>query len=226
MAGSLLYYITDRSAFTGDERARRRKLLDKIAQAARCSVDYIQLREKDLQARALEWLARDAMQIIRNLRAEKPTLQTALLINSRIDLAIAVGADGIHLRSNDISPEDARTIWRQAHKCGAGTLARENSPQDPLISIACHSQQEVARAVNARANFAVFAPVFEKKDLPGSRPAGLETLREACRYRIPVIALGGITAQNAKSCLEAGAAGIAGIRLFQDNDIAEMIRQL
>ena len=79
----ILYYITDRTRFATDESTRRRRLLEKIAQAARAGVDYIQLREKDLPTRQLESLARDAMAIIRNLRTEDPKLRTALLINSR-----------------------------------------------------------------------------------------------------------------------------------------------
>jgi thiamine-phosphate pyrophosphorylase len=73
---------------------------------------------------------------------------------------------------------------------------------------------------------AVFAPVFEKKDAPATNPAGLESLRQACRAKIPVLALGGITAQNVHSCLEAGAIGIAAIRLFQENDIATIVHAL
>lgn len=218
----LLYYITDRSAFAGDERARRQQLLDKISEAASCGVDYIQLREKDLPARELESLAREAMQIIRTARAENPEQKTALLINSRIHIALAVGADGVHLRSDDISLEDVRTIWTSS--CGAGTAARELSPQEMQLSVSCHSPQDVSRAVAGSATLAIFAPVFEKKDLPGAVPAGLEALRQACCETIPVLALGGVTLQNAKACLEAGAAGIAGIRLFQENEIAAIVR--
>ena len=92
--------------------------------------------------------------------------------------------------------------------------------------MSCHSPSDAARAATNRANFAVFGPVFEKKHAPGSRPAGLETLREACRADIPVLALGGITVNNARSCLDAGAAGIAAIRLFQENEVAEVVRIL
>ncbi|MGB8322200.1 MAG: thiamine phosphate synthase, partial [Candidatus Acidiferrum sp.] len=73
------------------------------------------------------------------------------------------------------------------------------------------------------AAFAVFAPVFEKKNAPA---AGLTLLHEACQARIPVLALGGITLDNAHSCLAAGAAGVAAIRLFQENDIAEIMERL
>jgi thiamine-phosphate pyrophosphorylase len=73
---------------------------------------------------------------------------------------------------------------------------------------------------------AVFAPVFEKKNVSNAQPAGLTQLREACKAKIPVLALGGVTLENAKSCLEAGASGIAAIRLFQDNRISEAVGKL
>lgn len=217
MAGScLLYYITDRTAFSGDESARRRRLLEKIREAANVGVDYIQLREKDLPSRELESLAREAVSVVR----ESSEPATALLINSRTDVALAVGVNGVHLRSDDISPQEVREIWS---KCGAGALARELSPQGPIIGVSCHSAIEVSLAAAHHASFAVFGPVFEKQ---GSQPAGLKLLREACRASIPVLALGEVTLANAHSCLDAGAAGVAAIRLFQDNDIATVTKQL
>jgi len=160
----LLYYITDRTAFRGDESSRRDRLLEKIREAAWAGVDYIQLREKDLPTRDLESLAREAVSVIR----ERSQLRTALLINSRADVALAVQADGVHLRSDDISPHEVRTAWS---KYGAGApfdrlgvgSARQNSPQGPVIGVSCHSSAEVARAAANAATFAVFAPVFEKK---------------------------------------------------------------
>jgi thiamine-phosphate pyrophosphorylase len=223
MPRCLLYYITDRTAFPGDEPTRRRRLLEKIQEAARAGVDYIQLREKDLPTRDLEPLARKAAGIVVQLRTENRELRTALLINARTDVALAVGADGIHLRSDDVSPEEVRTVWQHQYECGAGAPARANSPRNPLIAVSCHSPAEVAQAAAAHATFAIFAPVFEKKDAP---PAGLAALQEACAAKIPVLALGGITLTNARSCLEAGAAGIAAIRLFQDNNIATVVKQL
>jgi thiamine-phosphate pyrophosphorylase len=228
---TLLYYITDRTAFPGDESTRRRRLLEKIAEAASAGVNYIQLREKDLFAHDLESLAREAMRIIhdRKLTTGDRQLATALLINSRTDIALATATDGVHLPANDISPAEVRAAW----KCGARTpsassgqaLARE-TPEDPLIAISCHSLREVNQAAANAASFAVFAPVFEKKVLPGARITGLEALRQACRAKIPVLALGGVTLLNAESCLQAGAAGIAAIRLFQENDIAAVVRKL
>src|SRR5580698_9588537 len=110
----LLYYITDRAQFPGDEHARRRALLAQIAEAARAGVDYIQLREKDLSTRELEHLARESVGMIRQVGTENRELLTRLLINSRTDVALAAGADGVHLRSEDISAAMARSIWQQA----------------------------------------------------------------------------------------------------------------
>jgi len=223
----LLYYITDRSAFPGDEHARRRRLMDKISEAASEGIDYLQLREKDLPAAQLESLAHQAMRVIsreRKLLTGHGPLTTALLINSRTDIALAVNADGVHLPADDISPQEVRAVWHET--CGRGRLARELSPQAPLIAVSCHSPQEVVQAAANAATFAVFGPVFEKKDSPAVTPAGLKALREACRAKIPVLALGGVTLQNANSCMQAGATGIAAIRLFQENDIADIIRRL
>ena len=216
--GLLLFYITDRTQFPGDESARQRALLAKIAEAARCGVDLIQLREKDLSSRELEALACAALRVIRPLKIlangnRSPT--TRLLINSRSDVAIACGADGVHLRSDDISPLEVRKIWAQAQHLAS-----------VLISVSCHSVADVARAAFEGADFAVFAPVFEKKDSPQASPAGLDGLREACRQKIPVVALGGITLTMRVHAIDAGAAGIAAIRLFQENDIAEVVQRL
>jgi thiamine-phosphate pyrophosphorylase len=214
-----LCYITDRTAFAADEPTRRRRLLEKITEAARAGVDYIQLREKDLTTRELESLAREAIAVVRESR--KPT--AALLINSRTDVALAVGADGVHLRSDDVSPQNVSDIWK---KFGAGAPGRENRPRNLLIGVSCHAPEDVLQAKADGATFAIFAPVFEKKILPTAQPAGLPKLRQACKADIPVLALGGITLENSKSCLEAGAAGIAAIRLFQENDVAAVVESL
>jgi thiamine-phosphate pyrophosphorylase len=218
---TFFYYITDRRAFPGDDRTRRLRLLEKIAEAATQNVDYVQLREKDLPTRDLESLAREATNVIRQLRTGNPELRTALLINSRTDVALATEADGVHLPANDISPQDVREMWK-----AAGGTGPERSPGKPLISVSCHSAEEVLRAAANRASLAVFAPVFGKNNAPGVSPQGLEGLRQACLAKIPVLALGGVTLHNAKSCLQAGAVGIAGIRLFQENDIATIVREL
>lgn len=208
----LLCYITDRTRFPGDENARQHALLEKIAEASRAGVDLIQMREKDLSSRKLEALADTTIRVVRE-NSGKPA--TRLLINSRSDIALACGADGVHLRSQDISPLDVRRIW-----IDAGNSLRA------LVSVSCHTVAEVASAASAGADFAVFAPVFEKKDSPATKAAGLDHLREACRQNIPVLALGGITLENAAACIDSGAAGIAAIWLFQENDVAEVVRRL
>jgi thiamine-phosphate pyrophosphorylase len=220
MPGSpLLCYITDRRQFPGDESAQRRQLLRKIAEASGAGVDFVQLREKNLPARDLESFASEAVRILRDptLRTENRERGTVLFINSRTDVALAVGADGVHLRSDDVSPGDVRRIW---HSSGPDTPVRV------AISVSCHQPSEVEQAAKADADLALFAPVFEKKDAPGMQPAGLDALRSACRHNIRVLALGGVTFENAAACLEAGAAGIAAIRLFQEHDVAEVVRRL
>jgi thiamine-phosphate pyrophosphorylase len=209
----ILYYITDRSAFSGDQPTRRQRLLDKIAEAVEQGIDYIQLREKDLTARELEALGREAMKIIGKHSSAGHKARTALLVNSRTDVALVAGADGVHLRSDDVTPADVHAVWRT----GA------DGSKQPLIGVSCHSATEVTRAAINGATFAVFAPVFEKRN---AAPSGIDSLRDACRAPIPVLALGGVTVQNATSCLRTGAAGIAGIRLFQENDIASMVRAI
>lgn len=208
----LLYYITDRSQFNGDEPARRSQLLTTIAQAARCGVDYIQLREKDLSPRELENLAREAVQ---QLRTGNQKLKTVFLINSRTDIALASGAQGVHLRSSDISPSEVEKIW---------TLSGF-TPAPVKVGVSCHSRAEVARAAQEGADFAVFGPVFEKEKTPPG-PSGLNGLREACQENIPVLALGGITLENAEACIQAGAAGIAAIRLFQQKETSKVVAAL
>ena len=205
----LLCYITDRSQFSGDESARRRRLLEKITEAARYGVQFIQLREKDLSTRELQLLAREAFRAVR----ENSPSTTQLLINSRTDIALAVGADGVHLRSDDISPSDVRKILNHdGHGARAGFT----------LGVSCHSIHEVRQAVD-HANFVVFGPVFQKKTASGTGAVGLEGLHQACQERIPVLALGGITVGNAGACLQAGAAGIAGIRLFQENEVRKLV---
>lgn len=215
-AGCLLYYITDRSQFPGGEPPRRRALLAKIAEAALCGVDHIQLREKGLSTRELEELAGEAIRLIREERAANDQrTSTCLLINSRTDVALAVGADGVHLRSDDISASEVRNVWKQAERSGA-----------PVVGVSCHSSEEVHRAASEGADFVVFGPVFEKNKIKGSAPTGVEALRHACREKIPVLGLGGVTLENAKACMEAGAAGIAGIRLFQEGKIGRVVEIL
>ena len=205
----LLYYITDRKGFGGTSLEQRTLLLRRIAEAARAGVDYIQLREKDLDGAELELLAREALHVIRNESAS-----VKLFLNTRLDVALAVGANGVHLPAGSPPVPDVRA---------EGLTQTE---RELLIGVSAHCVDEVQRAGNNGASFAVLAPIFEKVAAGGSR-IGVEVLHQACALsRIPVLALGGVNLANARACLDTGVAGIAGIRLFQQGDVAETVRQL
>jgi thiamine-phosphate pyrophosphorylase len=215
----LLYYITDRRQLGDNEPARRRALLDKIREAAVAGVDYIQLREKDLAVRELEALACEVAGCIKRVANQLAGPATRLLVNHRTDVALAADADGVHLRSDDLGANEVRSIWNAA-------MTHKNEISSPVIAISCHTMTDVRAVENGAADFIVFAPVFGKRDRPNAAPAGLAALHESSRIRIPVLALGGVTVRNSRSCLEAGAAGVAGIRLFQENKVEEVVGAL
>jgi thiamine-phosphate pyrophosphorylase len=219
-----LYYITDRKQLSSqnlssqNEDERTRLLLDRIQDATVAGIDAIQLREKDLPTRDLLQLAKQAAKIVRAANAVASRRQrTRLLINSRVDVAVAADADGVHLRSDDISASEARAIFMHS---GIGR---------PVIAVSCHTVQEVELAEGHGADWAVFGAVFGKAEGAG---VGVERLEQACRRKraanpaMPVVALGGVDLGNAAKCLAAGAAGIAGIRLFQDGNIVQTISEL
>src|SRR5262249_21661737 len=137
-----------------------------------------------------------------------------LLVNARADVALACGAHGVHLPAYDLPASEVRTVFSRAR----GKKA--------VIAVSAHSAEEAARAESHGADFVVFAPVFEKAG--AANAAGLETLRQISRRvaGMPVLALGGVTLENARLCLEAGAPGIAGIRLFQENEAARIVKEL
>jgi len=215
------YYITERRQFAGSETERRARLLQTIGKASAAGVDYIQLREKDLTIRELERLAAEALRVMRGEGTSR------LLINHRTDVALAVGADGVHLTSEDIAASEARA------------LAAKVRTERFLIAASCHSTQEVRLAESHGADFVVLAPVFEKRGMNG---IGVQVLREAAqkdrtpdtrveagdtRRRFAVFALGGVNMERAPLCAAAGAAGIAGIRLFQQcEDLPGLVRAI
>ncbi len=217
----LLYYISDRKHFSGSYAEQRAALLRRIAEAAHSGVDLIQLREKDLTPRELEHLAEDAVKAVR-----RNSSTTKLLINGRTDIALASGADGVHLPGGELPASEVRALWMKCTK------------RDPVIGVSAHSVADVRYAEAHGATFAVLAPIFEKvqASMPG---IGLAALREACAalaapgdveapYRggFCVLALGGVTLANAEACARAGAAGVAGIRLFQHDDLCETVGAL
>ena len=207
----LLCYITDRRQFPGNPVGQRQRLLEKIAECAAAGVDYVQLREKDLSIRELESLARDVMRLF------PAGAHARLLINSRLDVALACGAAGVHLPSRTLPPSEARSLLATAGMA------------HPVIGVSTHSLQEVMHAESHGVDFAVFGPVFEKDS--HASVSGLEKLREVSQRTavgtpMPLLALGGVTADNAAQCIQAGAAGVAGIRLFQENNVQKLVEEL
>lgn len=201
----LLYAITDRRLLGDTEPQRREALVRLAAKLAAQNVDYLQIREKDLPARELEALSRQIVAAVRQAGH-----YTKVLLSGPAEMALASAADGVHLPSTP----GADAILAARHRFAS-------QGRDPLISISCHTVEEVKKAGSAGADIALFAPVFEKKTSHETIPGrGLAALAEACRTGapMPVLALGGVTRQNARACIQAGAAGVAAIRMFLFND--------
>jgi thiamine-phosphate pyrophosphorylase len=215
----LLYAITSRVLLAQNEDERAQKLTDLAADWAADGMDFIQIRERDLSAVDLTQLA---LSVVRS--AHMRGSHTKVLINGSPDTATTIalesGADGLHLPGGLNREQLAETV-SQIHKTWQ---TNRNTTALPPISVSCHSVADVRAAQAAGATLALFGPVFEKV-LPGAPTLGgqgLEALVEACRTarqsaaqpELPILALGGVTLQNARQCAAAGAAGIAAIRLF------------
>jgi thiamine-phosphate pyrophosphorylase len=189
---------------------RARSLHDSIRLAAAAGADWIQIREKDLEARALVELARFAA-------AEMRAMQARVFVNDRLDAARAAGAAGIHLGEKSL-PLETVTEWR-----------RSAGRSDFLIGVSCHSLESACAAERGGADYIFFGPVFATPSKAAfGPPQGIERLREICAsVEIPVLAIGGVNLENARACIAAGAAGIAAIRLFQEPaDRAELAAKL
>lgn len=195
----LLCAITKRVLLPGDAAAQRARLADLAALWARGGIGYIQVREKDLPLSELQSLAARIVQAVRAVGSA-----TKVLVNGPPQVAFDAGADGVHLRSG-LGPTAIRAACQVYARAGG----------EPVVSVACHSPDEIRQAVGA--SLLLFSPVFEKLDLHRISPGqGLGALRAAVDLAspIPVLALGGITEKNAAACTQAGAAGVAAIRLF------------
>lgn len=216
--GPLLCYVTDRRSLSQDDFANSCELLlSKIASAAAAGVDWIQLREKDLSGKECSQLVRKALQRVAN-STPAGMARTRVLVNERLDVALAMKANGVHLGEKSLPPQEAKRLVK--------SLQRE---KDFLIGVSCHSLPSAKAAAEDGADYIFFGSVFAtpSKAVYGA-PQGLERLAEVCRaVSIPVLAIGGITLENSATCLSAGAAGIAAIRLFQDaRDMTALVHSL
>ena len=209
------YAITDRLQISRSEEnlphrdsaaAQLAGLLRQAQQLASEGVDYLQLREKDLPAGEVAALARSLLDVLGGSK-------TKLLLNARADIAVATAAHGVHLTAapDELSPRQIHDLYAAAHLPA------------PIVTISCHTLDDVTRHRLEPVTALLFGPVYEKVLSPASptgatriEGTGLDSMRQACEAAapIPVFALGGITSQHIADCIRAGAKGIAGIRLF------------
>lgn len=195
-----LCYITDRQGL------KLKPLVPRIEGAARAGVDLVQIREKDLETPKLVDLVKSALVAAQNT-------MTRIVVNDRLDVALALAADGVHLGTGSMPAR----------------IMRANVPRGFLVGVSCHSLEEALAAQAAQADYLVLGPIFATASkIPYGPPLGLAKLGAVtARLKIPVLALGGISLERVKPCLEAGAAGIAGIRVFQDcESIEERVGEL
>ncbi len=197
-----LLAISDRSLL--DDDGGGEAFAGWLRRLAAAGVDAVQLREKDLADRALYDLARQARGLL------PPPVR--LLVNGRLDLALAAGADGAHL------PADGVPLAALRERFGPGVLLGRST----------HRPEEVEQARRDGADYVTFGPVYPT---PGKErygpPAGLDGLHglsRAAAAGVPVYALGGVTIQRLGEVAAAGAAGAAGIRMFQDAGLAALVR--
>jgi len=197
---SRLYLLTDR------RQTHQRPLASVLSQAVQAGVRMVQIREKDLDTAELIDLAQQLIPIIKQHHGK-------VLLNDRVDLALALNADGVHLRSDSLPLP----------------LARRLLGKEKLIGISTHSVKEIQYAENEGADFVVLGPIFEtpSKQIYG-HPLGLHTLETACRVsHLPIFAIGGITPKHVHPAMSAGAYGIAVISsILQAPCILDSTREL
>lgn len=211
----ILCYVTERQSLRVEKgQQRETALLQRIENAARAGVDWVQIREKDLPARDLAHLTRAAIGVCKSNSARK---EARVVVNDRFDVAWTAGAGGIH------SGETSLAIHVLADARRAARLTNF------LVGASCHSLKSAVEAAEAGADYLFFGPVFETPSKARfGPPQGLGKLEQVCEaVPIPVLAIGGITLDNFHACRESGAAGIAAIRLFQqDCDLSEITPDL
>ena len=203
----IVCYVTDSQSLGLTEP--RSDILAKIEAAVGAGVDWVQIREKEMPARRVLGIARAAVGMT-NRKPAPPAAEdrpgSLILVNDRLDVALAADAAGIHLGRESLPAQDV-IGWRR----------RGKMVTDLMVVLSCHTIDELCQAEDAGVDYAFFGPVF---DTPTKRtfgpPLGIAKLAAGCRAtRLKVIAIGGVTLQNSEECFHAGAAGIAAIRMFQ-----------
>lgn len=221
----LLCYVTDRRSLPVANSADSIDALTrKFAELVAAGVDWVQIREKDLTARELASLTRKSLRIAAS-SSVKSSCATRVLVNDRLDVAIAERAGGVHLGEKSLPVVETKRLVESA-------LRKQAVDETFLIGVSCHSLESAQAAERSGADYIFFGPVFTtpSKELFG-HPQGPEFLARVCRaVSIPVLAIGGITVETAAACLAAGASGIAAIRLFQSaadpKNIVASVRQI
>jgi thiamine-phosphate pyrophosphorylase len=218
----LLCYVTDRRALPevnpSDPLA---PLTRKIEEVVAAGIDWVQIREKDLPAAALASLTRQCLQITAKYSTNRAGA-IRVLVNDRLDVAIAERAAGVHLGEISLPVAEAKRLVESAR----GRKALDDSF---VIGVSCHSLEAAQAAQRDGADYIFFGPVFPTPSkAPFGAPQGTERLERVCRsVSIPVLAIGGISLENVGACMCAGTAGIAAIRLFQNaHDLTKIVERL
>lgn len=192
----IIYLITQGNLTSENYQQEESKTLQIIKFASAIDISLIQIREKNLTAKLVFELTTKAVDLTKGSK-------TKILVNDRADIASAAKAAGVHLTSNSIPV----------------SLIRQNFSDDLIIGVSTHSFEKAAQARDDGADFVTFSPIFPPISKPKfSQPKGLETLREVCRKlkHFPVLALGGIQAENFRSAIDQGAHGFAGISFLNN----------
>jgi thiamine-phosphate pyrophosphorylase len=216
----ILCYVTDRKGLGSGDDDDIEALLKRVAIVAAAGVDWIHIREKDLSGKELSSFIRAAVAQTKQIN-ERNGQPTRIIINDRLDVALSEEAGGVHLGEHSLPVPDVRKwLDEKPDLAGRGKF---------LVGVSCHSVQAAVNAARAGADYIFFGPVFATPSKAQfGAPQGLQRLAEACSFiTIPVLAIGGITRDNAANCFSAGAAGIAAIRLFQDaENLALLVAEL
>ena len=188
----MMCLVTDRRRLSNGSDAIER-LIDLVGTAARAGVDLIQVRERDLDARAL-------FKLVGQCLAATAGTPAKVVVNDRADVAMAAGAHGVHLRGDSFSATTLRTL------VGGGVV----------IGRSVHSAKDAVDAASeGGVDYLLFGTMFPTSSKGAGHPvATVAELSAACRVRVPVLAIGGMTVDRAATVARAGAAGVAGIGLF------------